>query len=107
MSDNQKQNPGNQYKTYRTTGIITDLDSRELKNIFKGAFLGAIIGAIIGVLVCLALGLLNVSTSNTMKIAIMGVCIILCMRLLAMYEVRKQVENQSEHFNRGTFAKPQ
>ena len=51
-------------------------------------FYGAIIGAIIGVLIDLTLNLLNVAIGNMTKLAIVVVCIVLGMVLLAIHNVK-------------------
>jgi|GEM_PF-5894471 len=66
-----------------------DFDFQKVMSGFSGAFFGAIIGAIIGVLIYLVFNLLNVGIGITAKLAIVGLCIVICMLLFARYEVKK------------------
>jgi hypothetical protein len=60
-----------------------------------GAFFGAIIGAIIGILILIILSLINVGIDNMAKLAIVGVCIIVGMVLLAIHEYKKHAKEHA------------
>jgi ABC-type lipoprotein release transport system permease subunit len=62
---------------------------------FGGAFFGAIIGAIIGIAIALALGFLNSSIGNTVKLAIIGTCIVVGTVVLAIHEFKKHYKEHT------------
>jgi hypothetical protein len=70
-------------------------DFQRLMTGFGGAFFGAVIGAFIGILIVVALILLNVGISNMAKLAIVGVCLLAGMVLLAIHEIKKHAEEHA------------
>lgn len=75
--------------------MADDFDFQRLMTGFGGAFFGAVIGAFIGILIVIALFIFNVGISNIAKLAIVGVCIVAGMVLLAIHEIRKHIEERA------------
>lgn len=75
--------------------MADDFDFQRLMTGFGGAFFGAVIGAFIGMLIIVALRLLNIGIGNIAKFAILGVCIVAGMVLLAIREVKKHAKEHA------------
>jgi hypothetical protein len=75
--------------------MADNFDFQRLMTGFGGAFFGAVIGAFIGILTVIALILLNVGISNTAKLAVVGVCTVAGMVLLAIHEIKKHAEEHA------------
>jgi predicted ABC-type sugar transport system permease subunit len=75
--------------------MADDFDFQKLMTVFGGAFFGAVIGAFIGIVIALGLSLLNVSTGNVAKLAIIGLCIVIGMVLLAIHEFKKHIKEHA------------